>query len=107
MTKDLRKVKEEHNNLQSKYDEENAKNLTEIDTLRGENKDLEMKFEKEKSLLEQKLFFTEQSKIDTVKNLEEKIEKLNHETIRLRDLKSNEKTKTDQSYQAMIIEKDA
>lgn len=70
MTKDLKKIKEDHNSLQLKYDEENARNLTEIDTLRGENKDLEMKFEKEKSLLEQKLFYTEQSKKDAVKNLE-------------------------------------
>ena len=102
MTKDLKKIKEDHNNLQSKYDEENAKNLTEIDTLRGENKDLEMKFEKEKSLLEQKLFFTEQGKSDAIKNLEEKIEKLNNDIARMNETKSNEKSKADHTYQASL-----
>lgn len=102
MTKDLKKIKEDYNNLQSKYDEENAKNLTEIDTLRGENKDLEMKFEKEKSLLEQKLFFTEQGKSDAIKNLEEKIEKLNNDIARMNETKSNEKSKADHTYQASL-----
>lgn len=102
MTKDLKKIKEDHNNLQSKYDEENAKNLTEIDNLRGENKDLEMKFEKEKSLLEQKLFFTEQGKSDAIKNLEEKIEKLNNDIARMNETKSNEKSKADHTYQASL-----
>lgn len=73
---ELAKIKEAYNLIKGSYDSDCNNYRAQIDKLESQLNDMVLKFEKEKSLSEQKIAFLTNSKEENKKDYEDRIRKL-------------------------------
>lgn len=99
---ELAKIKEAYNLIKGSYDSDCNNYRAQIDKLESQLNDMILKFEKEKSLSEQKIAFLTNSKEENKKDYEDRIRKLEAQLSQMQNLRNNEKSTYD-NYSRQII----
>ena len=94
---ELTKYKTDYHNLKSISDEEKLRHIAESERLSEDLSDIDLRYQKEKSLLEQQLEFKEKSKNDSITDLQQRIHRLETVNHQLVESKTSEKSKSDKS----------
>lgn len=99
---ELATIKQAYNSIKGSYESDCTNFKAQIDKLEGQLNDVSLKFEKEKSLSDQKIAFLTNSKEENKKDYEDRIRKLETQLSQMQNQRNNDKSTFD-NYSRQII----